>query len=104
MIYNEHNEKNELQKSFCLNCFSLLCSYIACFAFVDIRPSISFYGGSAFCIPTSSYLKEYPGLKNVKMPAFRTSANFGMDLKALELGIGDERRILFWCWTILYKH
>lgn len=65
-------------------------------AFVDVRPSFSLYGGGAFCIPTSSYLKKYPsssgegGSATVKMPAFRTSGSFGMDLKALELSIGNE--------------
>ncbi len=78
------------KKVFVLIAFLFCVAILPVFAFVDIRPSISFYGGSAFCIPTSSYLKEYPGSKDVKMPAFRTSANFGMDLKALELGIGDE--------------
>lgn len=69
-----------------LFCFAIVPS----FALVDIRPSISFSGGGAFCIPTSSYLKEYPSSKDVKMPAIRTSANFGIDLKALELSVGDE--------------
>lgn len=68
----------------------LFCVVAPVFARVDVRPSFSIYGGGVFCVPTSSYLKVYPGSTSEKMPAVRTSANFGMDLKVLELGFGDE--------------
>ncbi len=83
-------KKMNYKKVFVLIVFLFCIAILPVFAFVDIRPSISFYGGGAFCIPTSSYLKEYPASKDVKMPLFRTSTNFGMDLKALELAIGDK--------------
>ena len=70
--------------------FFLMLPLLQLHAFVDIRPSFSFYGGGAFCIPTSSYLEEYPASKEVKMPTFRTSGSFGLDLKALEFNAGDE--------------
>lgn len=63
---------------------------IPTFAVFDLRPSFSVYGGGDFCFPTSEYLSQYPSSTEVKMPAFRTSGSFGLDLKVLELHVGNE--------------
>lgn len=82
------NRRLSHKKSILIFLFCLLA--LPLFAYVDSRPSFSAYGGGAFCIPTSSYLKEYPTSQEVKMPAFRTSGSFGFDLKVLDFRAGDE--------------
>lgn len=63
----------------------LLCVVPAAFAGFGTVPSLNIDGGSAFCIPTASYLKEYPGDSSVTMPPVRTSLGLGLDADLLDL-------------------
>lgn len=55
------------------------------FAAVATRPSISIGYGGSFCHPTADYLQEYPGNPEVKMPYFRTSGVFSLDMELLNI-------------------
>lgn len=80
----------------CFLTLFLFCVFtVPVFGTFDNRFGVSGYGGGAFCIPTSSYLTSYPGDASVKMPAFRTSGSFGVDLEVLQFRFGREDSAFF---------
>lgn len=79
----------------CLTLILFCALLVPAYGFFDHRLGISSYAGGAFCIPTSSYLATYPGNESVKMPAFRTSGSFGVDLEILQFRFGREASAFF---------